>query len=462
MITIAWQLCRRHWAAFLVLALWYASPWFAAALSVDLSLALRFSWMGSVPFAIYMYQATSGSQLLGILPLARREVWQITCVVGALVPALMQLAMATVVWWLAAVTLPTFASTHLVGIDTLVLGAVYSLAFLQLVLIATAAVRRQHPVTATLALGALGIMMWLAQFLPARLSEFTTTSALAFWAAAVLGVVIVRVPGSLAAPVPDRSQSYRFAFGLPHIGILDRLTGVKRILLIQTLLGVLCFGAAFGSVLLMSMWLDGVTLGEVVADELQAFSGGGEWVLRPGNSLFYTPMWVIGLANIWTPMARQLRVLPLTPRQANTVFLSFPVGMWVVLWAMYFIAYAFIVGGPMTPRLDLFLAISGTSTLANVISLRWKNRVYGMLGVAFVYSFWLVASMATWALNLTDVLIPLTVIGTAFYGAAIAINHNTLGPRDVRVGGVSASTEVLRYAGPKLARAAPFKFTTPY
>ena len=426
MMTIAWQLCRRHWVAFLILAFWFAMPWLALALTSDLSFALRFSWMGAVPFAIYMYRATSGSQLLGILPLARREVWQITCVVGALAPAVVQLVVALVVWLMTTVLIPASAGIHRAGIDTPLLGGVYTLVLLLSVLIATASLRRQRVLTAALSLAALGILAWFTDVLPARVSEFTTTAALVFCASAVLAVVIVRIPGSLAAPVPARLPSYRLTLDLPGIGILDRLTGVKRILLVQTLFGVLCFGSGFCLVLILDVWLGGRTLVEFVADELRAFNGAGVWEMRPGDSLFLTPMWVIGLANIWTPMARQLRVLPLTPREANTVFLSSPVAMWVVLWVMYFIAYALIVGGSITPRLDLFLAISGTSTLANVISLRWKNRLYGMFGVAFVYGFWAVASIVGVMLNLTPLTIPLLTIGIVFYAAAITINHNTL------------------------------------
>ena len=87
-MSVVWHICRRFWAPFLILACWFAGPWLAAALSGNLTLGLPLSWMGGVPFAIYMYRATSGSQLLGILPLSRREVWQVTCAVGALAPAL--------------------------------------------------------------------------------------------------------------------------------------------------------------------------------------------------------------------------------------------------------------------------------------------------------------------------------------------------------------------------------------
>ncbi len=201
---------------------------------------------------------------------------------------------------------------------------------------------------------------------------------------------------------------------------------MKRILLVHTLFGVVCFGGGFCLVLILDVWLGGRSLVEFVADELRAFSGTKAWAMRPGDSLFFTPMWIIGFANIWTPMAHQLRVLPLTPRTANAIFLASPIVMWVVLWGMYLAAYAVIVGGPITPRLDLFLAISGTSTLANVISLRWKNRLYGMFGMAFVYGFWMLASLVAMVANLTDIFIPLTIIGATFYGAAIAINHHTL------------------------------------
>lgn len=425
-MAIAWQLCRRHWIAFLGLAFWFAMPWLALALTGELSFALRFSWMGAVPFAIYMYRATSGSQLLGILPLSRREVWQITCVVGALAPAVVQLVVALVTWLMTAALFPTLAGIHRVGMDTPLLGAVYTLALLQVVLIATATLRRQRMAMAALAIAASGTLVWFTDVLPARVSEFTTTAALAFWATAVLAVVIVRIPGSLAAPVPARLPSYRLTFDLPGIGVLDRLTGVKRILLVQTLFGVLCFGGGFCLVLILDVWLGGRTVVEFMADELRVFGGAGMWMMRSGDTLLFTPMWIIGLANIWTPMARQLRVLPLTPREANAIFLASPIVMWAVLWLMYLVAYATVVGGPFTPRLDLFLAISGTSTLANVISFRWKKRLYGMFGVAFAYSFWMLASVVALVLNLTDILIPLIVIGSVFYGAAIAINHNTL------------------------------------
>jgi hypothetical protein len=426
MIPIAWQLARRHWITFLVLTFWYGMPWLTAALGFDLSYALRFSWMVSAPFAVYMYQVTSGSQLLGILPLARREVWQITCVMGALVPAVIQFVVATIILILASLLLPADTTVNPAGMDSLVLGALYSLAFLQLVLIATASVRRQALATAAIAVAAIGALLWRTQFLPSDASEFTTLSTLVVWVGAVVGIVIVRVPGSLAAPVPARPATYRLTLGLPAIGMLDRLTGVKRILIVQVLLGVACFAAAFSLGLMMSVWVDDSTLVGVAADELRAFRGGGEWLLRSGESLFFMPMWVIGLANIWTPMARQLRVLPLTPREVNAVFLAWPIVMWLVLWMMYLAAYAIIVGGPMTPRVDLFLAISGTSTLASVISLRWKNRLYGMVGVAFVYSFWTMASIVALVVNPADATIPLLIIGAVFYAAAVTMNHKTL------------------------------------
>lgn len=426
MITISWQLCRRHWAAFLGLAFWFVMPWLALALTSDLSFALRFSWMVAVPFAVYMYRATSGSQLLGILPLARREVWQITCVVGALAPAVVQLIVALVMWIIARALSPAFADIHQVGIDSPLLGAVYTLTCLQFVLIATASLQRQRMTTAAIAIAALASLVWFADVLPARVSGFTTTSALVFWAAAVLAVVIVRIPGALAAPVPSRLPAYRLTFDLPGMSVLDRLTGVKRILLVQTLFGVLCFGGGFLLVLMLDVWLGGRTLVAFMADELGAFSGANVWVMRPGDTLIFTPMWIIGFANIWTPMARQLRVLPLTPREVNAIFLASPILMWTVLWLLYLLAYTVVVGGPVTPRLALFLAISGTSTLANVITLRWKNRLYGMFGVAFVYSFWTLASIVALVMNLTEATVPLAAIGVVFYTAAIGLNHNTL------------------------------------
>lgn len=426
MISVAWQLCRRHWAAFAGLAFWFAMPWLALALTSDLSFALRFSWMGAVPFAVYMYRATSGSQLLGILPLARRDVWQITTVIGALAPALVQLVVALVMWMMTRVLSPALAGLHQVGIDSPLLGAVYTLTCLQFVLIATASLQRQRMTTAAIAMVVLASLAWFTDVLPARVSDFSTTSALVFWATAVLAVVIVRMPGSLAAPVPARLPAYRLTFDLPVAGMLDRLTGVKRILLVQTLFGVLCIVGGLLLALALDVQFGGRTVVEFVAEELRAFSGTNIWVMRPGDSLIFTPMWIIGLANIWTPMARQLRVLPLTPREANAIFLAWPIVMWVVLWLVYLAAYASIVGGPVTPRLALFLAISGTSTLANVISLRWKNRLYGMFGAAFVYGFWTLASIVALVMNLTEATVPLATTGVVFYTAAIWLNHNTL------------------------------------
>lgn len=425
MISIAWQLCRRHWAALGVLTFWFTLPGFVGAVGFDLSHVLRLSWMASAPVAVYMYQVSSGSQLLGILPLARREVWQITTLVGAVAPALLQLGVAATIWLLASVLLPSSTTVTLVGLDTIALGAVYSLAFLQLVLIATTGLRRQAFVTAALAIATVAIMLLFVDLLPARLSEFTVISALAFWVAAVVGVVIIRLPGSLAAPLPTRPRSYRLTFDLPGIGMLDRLTGLKRILLVQTLFVVLCIGGGLGVALLLDVWLGGRSPVEFVAEELRAFNGANIWVMRPGDSVIFTPMWIIGLANIWTPLARQLRVLPLTPRETTAIFLASPIVIWAVLWLMYLAVYAATIGGPISPRLALFLAISGTSTLANVISLRWKNRIYGMLGVAFVYSFWMLASIVALVLNLTEATVQLGIIGVAFYAAAISLAHNT-------------------------------------
>jgi len=159
-MTVAWQLCRRHWGAFYALAFWFAAPWLAGVLTGNLTLALPLSWMGGIPFAIYMYRATAASHVLGILPLARLEVWQIACVAGAVAPALVQLAVATVMWVVALLVWPHYGSTHRAGIDMVLLGALYSLAFFQLVLIATASVRRQIVLTATLAIAAMVTLTW--------------------------------------------------------------------------------------------------------------------------------------------------------------------------------------------------------------------------------------------------------------------------------------------------------------
>jgi len=104
-------------------------------------------------------------------------------------------------------------------------------------------------------------------------------------------------------------------------------------------------------------------------------------------------MWVIGFTNIWIPFARQLRVLPLSPRQVAAAFLGVPLLMWVIVWLIFVAVYITFVGMPASFRLDALIAGSGTTALANTISWRWQNRLYGMVGFGLIYGFWTAASI---------------------------------------------------------------------
>lgn len=369
-LRLAWSICGRHRAAFSLLGLWYAFPWFAGALGVDLKMVLWMSWICSVPFALFMYQATAGSHLLGILPLSRREVWQLTCATCVVAPALLQVIVALIVWLLAPIALPLYASRHLVGIDTLLLGGLYSLVVLQLVIGAMALFRHRR-----------------------RLGR------------------------------GRRRQDYRLM--LPDVRLINRLTGAPRILLVNTALGLFGLGASVAVVLTSSSWMESESLVSIAARELRTFAGDGSWQIKPGDTFVFTPMWIIGFMNVWMPLTRQLRVLPMTHTRAAALFLAAPLALWVAYWMLLLATYTLMVGGPITPRFELLLAVAGTSTLANVIGLRWRNRFFGFAGMAFVYGFWFIVTMAAVVGGIEATPLSLTLLGAVCFGAATALSLHT-------------------------------------
>jgi hypothetical protein len=425
---LAWRLTTREWKTYvLIVLMWLAIPWYGVALGLmDLSFGLRFSWIGLGALAVYLYRRMAVHNLLLTLPVTRREVWGASCLAAVVVPTLVQIVvsvlMLALMWSRADVAMFRHAS-----LETLLLGGLYSVVFLQLVLLLTPGFssRRQSVVTVAAALS-LAALWWYADFLPETVGAFTSTSALLLWATVVIGIVAYRLPSTYAPVAPLARAGRRFTLDVSGFVLLNRLTGVPSVLVAHTLLGVVCFGGAFLMAVMLPVWFDSKTLAEATAEQFAWFHNIDGRGLLTGDSILFLVTWVIGFANIWTPLAQQLRVLPLTPRTVNTVFLTMPLIMWAIVWVILLAIRTWILGYPGTLRLDILLAVSGTSTLANVISFRWRNRLYGMAGAALMYGFWSVVSVALLVTRVQDARVLLALTGVTFLALAVRINHHTI------------------------------------
>jgi hypothetical protein len=415
---------RRDWFIHAALALWHVLPWyFVAAGFLDMSFALRMSWFALVMVTVYMLRAITRSQLLVVLPVNRREVWHATCLSAVVLPALGQtligLALLVVVpyrGWTEFQPAPT--------VELMLLAGLYSAAFLQLALFVAAG--RSNRLAAAVALPLLGVLAWFTERLPVSVSQLDAAGWAIAWLVAVVVIALARMPATHVAVTPERQRVSPLRPGLPEIAVLNRVTGVSRIFVSHVLLVVAGVGGIVAWMLLMGHGMEGRSALAMVTEELALFGGSPVTELGRNNNWFFPLMWGFGIGNVWTPFARRLRTLPLTSAQTNAIFLLSPLIGWLVTWTMFLALYALVVGPVVTPRLDVWLGLSGTSALASVISLRWKTRFFGMLGMVFVYVFWSLVSIGVLVTQPTDLGTLMLIVGLCFHGGAVVLNGHTL------------------------------------
>ena len=415
---------RRDWFVHAALALWHVLPWyFVAAGFLDMVFALRMSWFALALMMVYVFRAITRSQLLLVLPVNRREVWNATCLSAVVLPAAAQtlvgLALLAIVPYRGVPDI-TPAPTA----EMMLLAGLYSAALLQLALFVIAG--RSNRLAAASALPFFGALVWFSSRLPTAVSQFDVTSWVLAWSTVVVLIVLFRMPATPVAGIPERGPAAGLRPGLPEVAVLNRITGLSRIFVSHALLVIPMVGGMIAVLMLLGYWIDGQSALATVTEEFALFGGAPLTKLNRDSDLFFPLMWAFGIGNVWTPLARRLRTLPLTSDQTNAVFLLSPLIGWVVTWTLCLAVYALVVGPVVAPRLDVWLGLSGTSALASVVSLRWRNRFYGMLGMVFVYVTWTLVSLGVLVFRPGDLGTLMIVIGVGFHTAAVMLNRHTL------------------------------------
>jgi hypothetical protein len=415
---------RRDWTTHAALALWHVLPWyFVAAGFLDMSFALRMSWFALVMVAVYMLRAIARSQLLLVLPVNRREVWYATCLSAVVLPALGQALVGLIL--LAIVPyrgVPEITAAPTV--ELILLAGLYSAACLQLALFVVAG--RSNRLAAAAALPLLGVLAWFTEHLLVSVSQLDPAGWAIAWLVAVVVIALVRMPTTHVAVTPERQRASPLRPGLPEIAVLNRVTGLSRIFVSYVPLVIVLVCSIMAGTLLLASWMDGRSALAETSEKLALFGGAPIADVGRDHDWFFPLMWGFAIGNVWTPFVRRLRTLPLTPAHLNAIFLVAPLIGWVVAWMMFLALYALVVGPVVTPRLDVWLGLSGTSALASVISLRWRPYFFGMLGMLFVYGVWSVISIGLIVARPADLGTLMFIVGICFHGAAVMLNGHTL------------------------------------
>ncbi len=432
---------RRNWLVYLCCSAPNLGVWSGVAFgNLPVSFGMLFSFMFGASLGPMMAMTTLVQRELRFLPVSRRDFWLTTCTLGTVAVVTVLLVMKG----LAVVLASGFAGATAVPIETVLLSAVYELIFAAVLLLtgpvmvnlgqAHAAAQQPGWLPYTQAIGALTVFAgamaapwWFVEVLPLSLSQFTplTMSVL------VAGLLVVaatfawtpkqlgQVGGSLHFLVTARPSDR-----VPRPRLLDRFTGLSRIVCGQMSLAMTSFGGAMVLVV-------GLTLLFESHDSLRSAVEGAGLLLFMAQSeaagtldrgIFFGFLFVVSLQNVWTPLALQLKVLPVTAARINALFIATPFVVWAVVWLLLTMLHvAALRQWPDTLRLDWWLGLGGVSALANVASFRWQGALSTAAVLAGAVFLRMLAEVPSASLDWFWM-----TLGLASTVAAVALNHHTL------------------------------------
>jgi hypothetical protein len=428
------------WMLPIILVLWTitALNFGSAGRSVSLSLVLTYV------FGPVAAVSTIGLREIRALPVTNRDLWKTTWVMSVIViPAFLLFAQT-----LAVTLVLIFKGSSAVPPETLLLSTVYCGAYAGALLPVIPALgyasnnissRRTRWLWILAAAGCglvmaggFGLPFVFQDSIPLTLGDLTTP-----WIAALaLGFVVAgatwrwtphrggvaRPPGS-PGPAAGSSPSRRDLFA-------DRFTGISRMALAQAAgVIVVTVVVAVGLLAYWAMFSSG--------SSLQAFLGSAG--LLPFETSFRSipdgPGFMISLfvfiaiagPGLWNPLARQLKVLPLSVGAINRLFLVTSFALWAWVWLIAAIIHLAVIGSmPGQLRLDIFAAVWGLSALGNAMSLRLKGAgqsvwLLGAIGAGSnILGRFVGRRPETW------VELTLTLVGIAALALAAFVNHRTL------------------------------------
>jgi hypothetical protein len=370
------------------------------------------------------------------LPITARDQWRAMWVVATVVPAGLLLSTKG----FSALLVAASGGSPQLSTEEMLLSAMFDFSWTGVVLPVFAGLGYGGPgvarsgATAPKLTGTVPIVVVVACFglpivvdraLPEDLGEFTsrTSGVLVACLAIALGAVVWQPRRGLLAGERAHRRRASLSGVSTRTRQIDRLTGAARVAVPSVVATV---AVAAGSCLALAVY--GV------------LSGSGAWWFVPQTKdlfdpqdvgdrgltfLVLTPLFVVVVQGCWTRWARLLKVLPLSAKQINALFLLTPLATWALLWLLGFWVYSLAYGTPPMSRVDLAFGLAGVAAITQAALLRFQGSIGRIWIVILVSALWPQMMKVGLSGATTDHGV-FAVIGVVAFCAAAFINHRTL------------------------------------
>ena len=260
----------------------------------------------------------------------------------------------------------------------------------------------------TLAIGsALMSPVLLGERLPTRFDALTpAAAAVLVFCLAISAGSFFWTPQRTISTEPSPPEAKRFSMSsVGQLHVLDRLTGVPRIVIPDFLLTLVIFGVGFAA---LQVFLSD-------SDELAS--------LMVMSGVFMT------MRGPWTAWTRLLRVMPISIGQLNALLTLTPAVIWAVLWIIAGAIQTIVGTTSLSVRPAFAFGLAGIAALGNAVLLCFAPGSAGRLFPALLVV--VLQVMAHAGSSDTPVArIGLSVVGATALFLAAAINGNTLRQSD--------------------------------
>jgi len=429
------------WMFPIVLLVWLVESAEDAFPTMGLTMSLMLAYAMGPITAI----SAGGLREVRILPVTNRELWLATCTTSTLVGPLFLL----IVQSLAFGAVYAFQGSAALAPETVLLAALYAFVYCGTLLpvgpllgYASGNIGSRRPRWLWIALTAAGFLIFTGGFglpylfassLPLRFDEFTTTATGALAVClAITGATWAWTPKRGGTVRPDQAAKQNGAPSAPGQAAMfaDSFTGLARIawshavttivVSIVTIAAIVAYWAIFESRNSVREFLQRSSL--LPFDT--AFQPGSD---APGEWMVLLAFFMIAGNGVWNPLAKQLKVLPLTVREINGLFLATPLVTWTLVWIVLVVMHRTVVGAlPDSIRPDLLVFAGGTSAVGHMLALRFRRGgtfqwFFMPLGIATSILIDAVGSApGAWES------FALAGAGFGAFGLAAFVNHRTL------------------------------------
>lgn len=436
---------RQRWA-YLTMAPIMLVTWFAVgSREFSLSTGFAFSLMLSYALGPMAAIATTNLRELRVLPVTSRELWLTTWTVSVVVGSLFLL----VTQLLAATTMQAIGGESAVTAEVIVLTALYGFVYAGALLplgplmgysAGYIGIRKPQwlwiaisTIVFLLYMGGIGFPWLFAPFLPVSFDQFSLLSFTPLAGCLMLTAVSwswTPLRGGVARANP--TVHFESAGNAQTANrIADRFTGLARIYVAHVALtlvtsvlivaGFVGYWVSMNPLYWLVAFLQTCGLLPFMVAAPVSHNGFGDGVMLFGFML-------IAATGAWNPLARQLKVLPLTVGAINRLFVLTPLLTWALVWlVLVALHFATIGTPPETLRLDVFIFAAGATATGHALALRFKPGGRGFPWFFAVLG--LATSILTRAIGTTPStrqILALVIGGLMAFAIAAIVNHRTL------------------------------------